>query len=266
MSVIESGRGWDETIVAWSFSLALLVGMILCLELGWRIGRHRRARDPEGATAGIATIDGAVFGLLGLLLAFSFSGAAARFDGRRTLIVEEANAIGTAWLRLDLLPPAAQEPLREQFRAYLDSRLMTYDLLPDVAAAEAELQRSMDMQRVIWANAVAACRGETTTAAMLLLPALNAMFDIATTRTAATRMHPPPVMFGMLFALALASAILAGFGMAGSSSRSWLHVLGFVAAMTAAVYVITDAEFPRFGFIRVGAFDEFLRQLRASFH
>lgn len=266
MNLIESGQGWDETIVAWAFSLALFAGMLLCLEIGWRLGRRRRARDLEGATAGIAAIDGAVFGLLGLLLAFSFSGAATRFDGRRQLIVQEANAIGTAWLRLDLLPASAQAPLRDQFRTYLDSRLETYRLLPDVAAAEAEYARSVVMQQSIWTNAVAACSGAGAQATMLLLPALNDMIDITTTRTAAMRMHPPPVMYGMLFALALASALLAGYGMAGAESRSWLHVLGFVMAMAAAVYVIVDVEFPRLGVIRVDAFDQFLRDLRTSFH
>ncbi len=267
MDLFVSGQGWDATIVAWSFSLALFVGMLLCLELGWRIGHRRRVRDLKGATVGIAAVDGAVFGLLGLLLAFSFSGAAARFDARREMIVDETNAIGTAWLRLDLLPASAQEPLREQFRAYLDSRLETYRLLPDIAAAEAELARSVAMQQAIWTSAVAACRAAGDgPATMLLLPALNAMIDITTTRTASSRMHPPPVMFGMLFALALASALLAGYGMAGSASRSWLHVLGFVSAMAAAVYVIVDVEFPRLGMIRIDAFDQFLRDLRASFH
>ncbi|HEV7735592.1 MAG TPA: DUF4239 domain-containing protein [Candidatus Binatia bacterium] len=266
MDLIESGRGWDSTIVAWSFSLALFVGMLISLEIGWRIGRWRRARDPEGATAGIAAVDGAVFGLLGLLLAFSFSGAATRFDARRELIVQEVNAIGTAWLRLDLLSASAQTQLRDQFRAYLDSRIKTYDMFPNIAAAETEYARSVTIQQSIWTNAVAASSAEGSPATMLLLPALNDMFDVTTTRTAAMRMHPPPVIFAMLFALALASAMLAGYGMAGAISRSWLHVLGFVLAMAAAVYVILDVEFPRLGLIRISTFDQYLRNLRASFH
>src|SRR5262245_11147995 len=106
--------------------LGILVGMLGALEMGRRIGVRTAARDPEGAKAGSGVIDGAVFGLLGLLIAFTFSGAAARFDARRAMIVEEANSIGTAWLRLDLLPGAVQPPLREKFRQYLDARLSAF--------------------------------------------------------------------------------------------------------------------------------------------
>ena len=113
----------------------LFVGMLVLLEVGRRIGVRRLARDPEGATVGLGTVEGAVFGLLGLLVAFTFSGAAARFDTRRQLIIEEANAVGTAYLRLELLPTAAQPSLRAAFRQYLAARLAVYRQLADVAAA-----------------------------------------------------------------------------------------------------------------------------------
>jgi hypothetical protein len=82
---------------------------------------------------------------------------------------------------------------------------------------------------------------------MLLLPALNAMIDITTTRTLATSMHPPPMVFVMLFGLVLAGSLLAGHAMAGSKSRTWLYMLGFAAVFALAVYIILDLEFPRLG-------------------
>ena len=93
--------------------------MLILLEVGRRIGARRLAEDPMGAAAGVGTVEGAVFALFGLLIAFTFSGAAARFDTRRQLIIEETNAIGTAYLRLDLLPVDAQPGLREKFRRYV---------------------------------------------------------------------------------------------------------------------------------------------------
>ena len=106
-----------------------------------------------------------VFGLLGLLIAFTFSGAATRFDDRRHLVRQEANIIGTAWLRLDLLPDTPRENLRNLFRRYLDSRLETYDRLPDLDAFRAGLARSGQLQNEIWSKAVAACRESGSTAA-----------------------------------------------------------------------------------------------------
>jgi hypothetical protein len=74
--------------------------------------------------------------------------------------------------------------------------------------------------------------------------ALNEMIDITTTRTVALKTHPPPIIFGMLVGLALASSMLAGYGMSSGRSRSWLHILGFTAMMAITLYVIFDLEFP----------------------
>lgn len=168
---------------------ALFVGTVMLLEAGRRLGAARLAADPEGARAGVGAVEGSVFGLLGLLIAFTFSGAASRFDARRQLIVEEANHIGTAWLRLDLLAANEQPELRELFRRYMDSRLETYRKLPDVEVSEAERARSAQLQQEIWQQAVRASRdsgSQPTT--VLLLPALNDMFDIVSTRAMATRL------------------------------------------------------------------------------
>ncbi len=256
----------DHTLQSTVSTLALFCGMLVLLEIGRRIAVRRMARDPEGARAGIGAIEGAVFGLLGLLIAFTFSGAASRFDTRRQLIVEETNDIGTAYLRLDLLPADAQPALRESFRRYVDSRLDVYRKLPDVAAAKEALLNTTKLQGEIWRQAVAANRaqGVSPAAPMLLLPALNAMIDITTTRTMAAQIHPPVIIFAMLFGLALASSLLAGYGMAGGKARSWLHMLCFPAVIAVAIYVILDMEYPRLGLIRVDAFDQALVELRES--
>ena len=209
-------------------------------------------------------MEGAVFALLGLLLAFTFFGAASRFDDRRRLIVEEANAIGTAYLRLDLLPPPAQPELRDAFRRYLDQRLAVYRALPDIEAARAALVLANGMQQQIWARAVASSTapGVHPDAGKLLLPALNEMIDITTTRTWATEMHPPPVVFGLLIILMLLSALLAGYAMAAAKVRNWLYRLTFAFTLAGAAYVILDFEYPRLGLINVNAFDQALVDVR----
>ena len=243
----------------------VFIGMVILQEFGRRVGHRRLTRDPEGARVGVGAIDGAVFGLLGLLLAFTFSGAASRFDARRQLVVEEANAIGTAYLRIDVLPHEAQPPLRDKFRRYVEARLDAYRKLPDIAAAKEGLARATVLQGEIWGEAVVASRAASPQpATMLLLPALNAMIDITTTRTMAAQMHPPAVIFAMLILLALTGALLAGAGMGGGKDRSWIHMVGFAAAMALAVYVILDIEYPRLGLIRVDQFDRALVELRAT--
>jgi hypothetical protein len=247
------------------FVSCLFPGMVLCVEIGRFLGRKSHAEDAEGTRAGVGAVEGAIFGLLGLLIAFTFSGAYSRFEARRQLIVQEANNIGTAWLRLDLLPAAAQPALRDLFRQYVDSRLAAYRMVPNMAAANSELARAARMQGDIWTQAVAACRSsEGQSSTMLLLPALNQMFDIVTDRTAAVSTHTPVVIFLMLGALALLGSVLAGFDMAGAKRRSWFHILGFAFIMSLTVYVILDLEFPRMGLIRVDYVDQLLVDLRQS--
>ena len=243
----------------------LSVGIALCLELGRRLGQRRLKQDVEGARVGMGAVEGAIFGLLGLLIAFTFSGANGRLEARRHLILREVNDIGTAWLRLDLLPPDAQASLRERLREYVDARLAAYRALPDAAAAQAELNRSLKLQADIWQQAVAACKTpQGQPATMAVLPALNAMFDIVTDRTMAMRTHAPAIVFIMLGILTLVSALLAGHGMAGAKRRSWLHLAGFTLIMTLTVFVIVDLEFPRRGLFRVDAADQLLVDLRQN--
>ena len=111
--------------IASATTLGLFLGMLLFLEVGRRIGLHHLAQEGQLAR-GIGTADGDVFGLLGLLIAFTFSGAASRFEDRRHLITEEANAIGTAYLRLDLLPATSQAELRTLFYEYTGLRATVY--------------------------------------------------------------------------------------------------------------------------------------------
>lgn len=246
------------------FALGLFVGMILVLELGRRVGARRRARIMEGGASGVGAVEAAIFALLGLLIAFTFQGASARFDIRRALIVQEANNIGTAWLRIDLLPASAQPGMREYFRQYLDSRLATYRKIPDMVAVKAELDRTTRLQNEIWKASVASQKEGGQAVVMGLLPALNQMFDIVTTRTMAALTHPPMIVFVMLAFMACAAAFMAGHGMSASKTRSWVHIFGFASILAVTVFVIMDMEYPRLGLIRVDSFDQVLVNLRQS--
>ncbi len=254
----------DPTYVGTGLAAFLFIAIVVMLEVGRRLGLRRAARAGESPGAG--ALAGAVYGLLALIIAFTFSGATSRFDTRRHQVVEEANAIGTAYLRVDMAPPAAQPALRDSFRRYLDARIGAYRKLPDLAAARAELDRATQLQGEIWGRAVAAARMPDghPSLAMLLLPALNQMIDITTTRTMATQIHPPVIIFAMLTLLALVSAVLAGLDLGRGDGSRWLHMLGYAAILSATVYVIIDIEFPRLGFIRIDAIDQVLVDLRAS--
>jgi hypothetical protein len=256
--------GMDKILAAALLAAALVFGVVLFMEVGRAIGVRCRSTDPKGVRAGIGAIEGAAFALLGLLIAFTFSGAASRFDERRAMIIDETNAIGTAYLRLGLLPSELHPVMRERFRQYLDVRLNVYRRLPDLDAAMAELAKANTIQKEIWTQAIAAAgvKGAKPDAMKLLLPALNDMFDIAQARFLSTEMHPPLIIYIMLSVLALVSAMMAGYSMAAAKSRQWLHLIGFALMISITVYIIIDLEYPRLGLIRVDAFDRALVELR----
>jgi len=254
------------TNVGWGIVsfVALFVALLVCLAAGRRSGR-KAFGSGSAPPAGLGAVEAVTFGLLGLLLAFTFSGAAARLDTRRVQIVDEANALGTAWLRLDVLPPDAQTALRETFRRYTDSRIASYRTFSEsgLEAALAEYARSSALQQEIWTQAVAACR-DVPSATVVVLPALNDMFDIASTRLAATQMHPPLIVFVVLALISLVCGYLVGYEMGATeiASRAHMLVLAFVLSFT--FFVILDFEYPRLGFIRIDDFDNLLVQVRAS--
>ena len=239
--------------LAWPLlSLALLLfAVVASVEAGRYFGRY--SEDTPGSGA----VNGAIFAVLGLLLAFSFSGAAARFDMRRDLVVQEANAIGTARLRVDLLPADAQPPIDAALDRYIDARIAAYRLVNDEPSFRAALGNANAISAQIWALAVAAGkRPDAVPAAnILLLPALNAMIDLTTTRAFTNLMHPPPVIRYLLVAMALVSAFLAGLGFAREKRRTIAHELAFAVIMTAIIYVTVDLEYPRLGFIRIDSFE-----------
>jgi hypothetical protein len=235
-------------------ALLLFPAILVLLELG----RSLRIRRKVASTS--STVESAVFALFGLLLAFTFSGAMTRYDAHRSLTIEETNDIGTAYLRLDLLPANSQPALRRLFRDYTTSRLHLYDAVaPEVSEQSARLQHE------IWQQAVraSAAPGASPDAAKLLLPAINSMIDITATRQNSFNMHPPAIVFLLLFAFSCGCAFMAGYGMSGIS-RNWFYAVALALTVTLTIYATLEIEYPRRGLIRLTNTDQTLLNLRNS--
>jgi hypothetical protein len=252
---------FDLLIVA-----ALVAVMLGAQALGRRIGERERAArgdDKEGKHASNAA-EGAVYAVLGLLLAFTFSGAGSRYEHRYQLGVDEANAIGTAWLRLDALPAASQPALRDLFRQYVDARLALSEEAPGSDAYAASSAKYKTLQDRIWSGAVdaLAASGQTPLYGVVLAP-INEMIDLTSTRDAMTLLHPPTEVLAMLGLFLLIAALYAGHSSAGKP-QSTLHRLAFPLVFAMILFVIVDFEFPRLGFIRLNGVDSMFVDLRHS--
>lgn len=242
--------------------LLLFAAMLILLEVGFRLGvRFERARGGDATSI----FDSAIFALLGLLLGFAFAGAVDRLDKRRDLIVDEANAISTAYLRIDLLAPEDQPAIRQLYRDYLSARLELYRILDAEQDPSLAFQKAEGLQSEIWmASVIAVDRPERQHDAELVLPSINEMIDVTAKRKVALGTRMPDLVLVLLFGVSLFSALLAGAGMSRNGLRHLVHGSIFAAAVTLTVYTILDLDSPRSGFIRLDVADKVLEQLLGS--
>jgi Protein of unknown function (DUF4239) len=252
------------------FSLAVaatfFISSLVLLNYGRSIGLRYVNKD-SGNMAGLSTVEGAVFALIGLLLAFTISGALQRFDERRQLVIQEANAARTAHDRLGLFEDDIAHDLRAKLRAYVQARIDLYRIPHDFSLRQRaerfspeQQNKILDLQAKIWETAVAACpESNFRPACGQALPALSSLFEVAGLRVGASEKHPPEILYVLLFGLGLLGSLLAGFGMAAAKARSWIHMLIFAATLTVTLYAVTEMEYPRLGLIsRIENFDHFL--------
>ena len=249
-------------------AIGMFVAALLAVEVGRRIGKRQLDKHGKDVQSGIGVVDGTVYGLLSLLIGFSFAGAAARFDHRRQLIADEINALGTAYLRVDILPSSVQEPVRQAFRDYMDALIAAYRMrLSARGDPWHETEATLRAQDVLWKRSVAAVLGPGgEPARILLLPSLNESFDAVEMEYMNRRIHPPVLIFAMLATAGLVGAIFAGIGLATGPTKNWIHVVGFAATIAVSIYVIVELEYPRVGLIRITSMDQTLVDLRASMH
>lgn len=230
-------------------AVGLFLGLLGCLEFWFRLGtqaRKRRSDHPDP----LSNIQGATLGLLALLLGFSFALAAGRFNDRVQLITREANAIGTVWLRCDLLPDAEREATRALLHAYTTQRIGFYDAT-DASTRAVAVTESETLQRRIWDvfARVAKARAER---ADVLLPPVNELIDLHGSRVAASRRHMPMVLLGLLITSSAVSVASVGYGCGVAGKRNGVLTTALAFLIAGTLWAIIDMDHPRKGLIRVG--------------
>ncbi len=255
------------SLFALGIAAAFFVGSLILLNYGRYVGlRYLQHRKGTVNMAGLTTVEGAVFALIGLLLAFTISGALQRFDERRELVIKEANAVSSAFDRLGLFEGEVAANLQAKLKDYVRARIDLYRMPHDFSLwqrielySPEQKDKILDLKTKLWDATVAACpEASFRPACLQALPALANAFEVARLRLGATEKHPPQVLYALLFGLGLGGSLLAGFGMAAATARSWIHMVIFAAALTVALYTVTNMEYPRLGLINIESFDHFL--------
>ena len=244
--------------------IVLTIFFFICTEIGHRYGIWRFKFDPE--TSGLATVDSAVFALVGLLLAFSLSSAQDRFQNRRIVIVKEANCISTAFLRTDLIPSKYQFQLRQEFGKYVDSRITATGHLPNIEEAQKEWVKSHLLGRKIWDLAVEGTNGSGHADRNLVLDSINSMLDVATEREVAVLTHIPTPIFVFQGFLTAIAAMFAGRSTAKQGKKPNMHRLLFSVIFATLITILVDLENPRIGWIQLTTGDTVMRELQQTIH
>jgi hypothetical protein len=174
----------------WMVFLLVALSLLVLGEAGFRFGAAARRRNPAAAEGHSGSVQGAVLGLLGLLLGFSFAMAVGRNETRRALTVDEANSIGTTWLRADFLDEPERTEVRSLLRRYTQLHLDSHDVDggQDVAKLLAE---STGIQNRLWAIARQAAAGKPDAVTVSFITTLNETIDLQASRLAARRNHVP---------------------------------------------------------------------------
>ncbi|MDI9271823.1 hypothetical protein [Stenotrophomonas sp. PFBMAA-4] len=228
----------------WLLTILLFLALLAARELGAFVGMRLRT---TGETDDDAFAMTTVLGLLALLIGFTFSIALQRYDARRALVVEEANAIGTTWLRLALLPAEDQPRLRGLLRDYTQARV---DFGHAKSSEEEQVLhvRSQRLQAVVWQEMVGATSDFKDTArASLLLTTTNQAIDLSEERLASRQAHVPARILWMLVLFAVLASGLVGYERPRHRRTSAL----VLALFTLAAALVVDLDRPTTGITNV---------------
>ncbi len=233
-------------------AVGLLVLMLLATWIGYRTGLGRQTRETEQTKAQTTAVQGSMLGLLALLLGFTFSLALSRHDARSGSVVAEANAIGTAWLRLDFLEGAAKTQAKVNMLKYTRLRVEAGEVTSDqFRQRDAYTKSAEEAFAEVWALAAANARDPGGPAAVSLTNALNDMIDALASRNATLDRHVPEIVLIMLFVTFILSGAMLGFSSGVNGSRPATPVYLMLTLIVLLVFLIVDLDRPRRGIIEV---------------
>jgi hypothetical protein len=238
-----------DGIPLWLFFVGSVAVILTAIEAGGWLGRYRRRCADDEREALVGSIAAATLTLLGLLLAFTFGLAASRFDARRQMVVQEANAVGTTYLRAGLLPGDRTVAIRDLLASYADSRLE----VTETRDVETALRRAEEIHRALWAEAEALGRQHAESIVVgLFVQALNETIDVHASRVlVGIQGRIPLVLWGALFLMA--ALTMAGVGYFGGLTRSRRSPAVIVLALTFSgiLLLIADLDRPSAGLLEV---------------
>jgi hypothetical protein len=247
-------------------SLGLSVALFFLMLLAYYGGCLVSTRFKDYFVEGFGPVEGSLLGLLALLLAFTFSMAASRYEDRRQILIQEANSIGTAILRADLYEPTERAAFRADFKEYVEARIAFHEAGFDQQRVNENLSRSTSISNRLWERAARLGQNPSNLIpSAQMIPALNDMIDIVTTRAALRQATVPDSIIWVLLALCAVSSFMIGIERKESNSSMWVVNAIFSIMVATCVFLIIDLDRPKNGLITLQEANQNLSGLRTLF-
>ncbi|MDI1321609.1 MAG: hypothetical protein PSV36_02605 [Algoriphagus sp.] len=253
-----------DTLPAYVIAIVLFILVLASFFAGVRIRRNTLRKNPELSKDDFGSISSSLLGLLALLLAFTFGMANSRFDDRRNLAIQEANAIGTAVLRADVFPDSMKNILKKQFEEYLEARIAFNQSGMDVDKMVEYYYKADGISAKIWMSVSDyAKKNPESTRTSEIIPAINEMIDITTSRRAAGEANIPSSIQLLLITLCVCSTFLMGYER--KNKFDVLVIIGFSLMLAFTVFTIIDMDRPRSGLVTMDEANSKIVDLRSLF-
>jgi prepilin signal peptidase PulO-like enzyme (type II secretory pathway) len=241
-------QGTNEVIIC----VVFFASMLAATDVGFRLGRRSEAGTPDKTKSPISVVEDAILGILALLLGFTMFMAVSRFDARKQLVLDEANAIGTSRLRTALLPAPEGSEIASLLRQYIDLRVQYGTSGNDLAQLDSLNVQTMRLQNEFWTRAIAYARKDADPVRTgLLLQSLNQVIDLESARRMAFQNPVPASVIYVNCIVGLLASMLVGYTFGLSGRRQIFSTCVLALAITLVLGLIVDLDRPRSGFIRV---------------
>lgn len=238
-----------DSIPSWAIYLLIVLIALIMAEVGFRVGRWWAKRSDAQTDESAAAVVGATLALLAFLIVFQTGIAADRFDTRRQLVVEEGNAVGTAYLRAGFLHESDKAAIRELLREYVDIRLAAAD---DASIVKSVVTRSEEIHTELWGITQPAALADPGSELIpSLVESINRVIEVHADRLAALlNRFPLSVWLAIFFAAALSVAVV-GFHTGLDGERNLVAVIALVLVTAAVILLIIDLDRPQEGLLQV---------------
>ncbi|MGD8462997.1 MAG: DUF4239 domain-containing protein [Anaerolineae bacterium] len=248
----------------WVVYVVTVVLALLFAEIGFRLGLWLQRRDPEAGKMPVSgTVVGGMLGLMAFLLAFCIGIVINQHNGRKAMVVTEANAVGTAYLRAGFLDEADRDLTRDLLREYVEIRLAA---ATDESLLQSTITRSEEIHNELWSIVEERVRqGQESEVMALFIESINEVIDVHSLRLAAVDLRLPELLWLVLYAATMLSFLLVGVSNSADGKRDPLAILLFALAYVSVLMIIVDLDRAQQGILTVSqtALSDLLRQMTA---